>query len=277
MRLTRRLAVAAALCALTAACDQAVTAPQRAPQAPRAIVDGTPTGSSFGSVGALLVDFDNDGKITGLDQDCTGSLISPTIFLTAAHCVEFLAPGTPVYVSFDPELMPAPRHVIAATAWTYDYRYGHDQANLYDLAVVFLPKRATTGMTPYKLPSAGYLDDLQARGGLTNATFVNVGYGIDATASGIPTFSYDGVRKYSYSAFMGLQQYWLGLLMNSNATSEGGDCYGDSGGPKFLDGHLDTIVATVTTGDWNCRATSWDYRLDTVSAREFLGRFVTLP
>ena len=145
------------------------------------------------------------------------------------------------------------------------------------LAVVILPQRSTTGITPLKLPPAGYLDALQAKGGLTDATFVNVGYGIDATASGQPSFGYDGVRKYSYSEFMGLQQYWLGLLMNSNATGEGGDCYGDSGGPKFLQGHTDMVVATVTTGDYNCRATSWDYRLDTGSAREFLGRFVPLP
>jgi len=26
-----------------------------------------------------------------------------------------------------------------------------------------------------------------------------------------------------------------------------------------------------------CRATSWDYRLDTQSARDFLGQFVALP
>ena len=278
MRLTRRLAFAATLCTLAAACGESATAPLQAPRGgARGIINGTAKGSSFGNVGALLVDFNGNGKIEGIDQDCTGSLIAPTVFLTAAHCVEFLAPGTRVYVSFDATLMPAPKHVIASTTWTYDSRYGHDQANLYDLAVVILPQRSTTGITPLKLPPAGYLDALQARGGLTDATFVNVGYGISASASGIPSFGYDGVRKYSYSEFMGLQQYWLGLLMNSNATGEGGDCYGDSGGPKFLEGHTDMVLATVTTGDYNCRATTWDYRLDTGSAREFLGRFVPLP
>jgi hypothetical protein len=37
------------------------------------------------------------------------------------------------------------------------------------------------------------------------------------------------------------------------------------------------IVATVTLGDAICRATSWDYRLDTPSARNFLGNYVPLP
>ena len=31
------------------------------------------------------------------------------------------------------------------------------------------------------------------------------------------------------------------------------------------------------TGDTPCRSTNVDYRLDTPSARAFLGRFVTLP
>jgi hypothetical protein len=76
---------------------------------------------------------------------------------------------------------------------------------------------------------------------------------------------------------MGLQQYWLGLLMNTSATGLGGDCYGDSGGPKFLKTNPGVVYATVTTGDYNCRATTWDYRTDTDAARAFLGQYVTLP
>jgi hypothetical protein len=76
---------------------------------------------------------------------------------------------------------------------------------------------------------------------------------------------------------MALQQFWLGLLMNSHATGLGGDCYGDSGGPKFLNSNPGVVYATVTTGDYPCRATTWDYRTDTDDARAFLGQFVTLP
>jgi len=39
----------------------------------------------------------------------------------------------------------------------------------------------------------------------------------------------------------------------------------------------DIVAATTITGDFVCRATNVDYRLDTPSARAFLGRFVTLP
>ena len=106
---------------------------------------------------------------------------------------------------------------------------------------------------------------------------MNVGYGVSANRTGIPDFEFDGKRKVSKSPFAALQPHWLGLLMNSFATGEGGDCFGDSGSPKFFDGDTTMIVATVTWGDAVCRATSWDYRLDTPSARAFLGQFVRLP
>jgi hypothetical protein len=76
---------------------------------------------------------------------------------------------------------------------------------------------------------------------------------------------------------MALTPNWLGLRMNAAATGYGGDCYGDSGGPKFLASDPTTILAHVVTGDVNCRATTWAYRVDTPAAREFLSQFVALP
>src|SRR5690349_5820407 len=45
-----------------------------------AIIGGSLTGSSYSNVGLLL---DN-----GFPQ-CSGTLVSPTVFLTAAHCVQY--------------------------------------------------------------------------------------------------------------------------------------------------------------------------------------------
>jgi hypothetical protein len=53
-------------------------------------------------------------------------------------------------------------------------------------------------------------------------------------------------------------------------------CYGDSGGPNFL-GDTNVIAAITITGDAVCRATNVDYRLDTESARSFLGQYVAVP
>jgi len=37
------------------------------------------------------------------------------------------------------------------------------------------------------------------------------------------------------------------------------------------------VAAITITGDAMCRATNVDYRLDTASARAFLGQYVSLP
>jgi hypothetical protein len=246
---------------------------------PQMIVNGEPTGAAYSNVGALFVDFSGDG-IQWYDQVCSGSLIAPTIFLTAAHCLAWLPPGTPVHVSFDPDLVDGGvSPLIAADGFVFDPEYGHDRADMHDLGLVMLPDDGSTdGITPLLLPPAGYLTEAAQKGGLRGQYFVNVGYGAQAEFKGAPpTHTWDGKRRVSKSVFMALQPNWLGLLMNEDATGEGGDCAGDSGSPKFLDGNPDMIVATVTWGDAVCRATSWDYRLDTPSARDFLGTYVTLP
>ena len=278
MRLTRHAPLVAAAVLAVACADRGAPTAPAAVAAPSAIYGGQPTGArQFSGVGALLYDFDGNGILNGDDEDCTGSLISATVFLTAAHCVEFLPKDAQLYVSFAPDLYASGIKVIAATGFTFDPAYGHDNADLHDLAVVFLPAKATKGVTIYNLPVAGYLDAISAKGALSNATFYNVGYGTGNTATGTPGFPYDGVRKVSVSQFGALEPNWLQLLMNTNATGTGGDCYGDSGGPKFLTSDPTTVVATVTSGDYVCRATTKDYRLDTPSARAFLGQFVALP
>jgi len=272
--------LAAAAVLATACSEQAKQSTLTAPATPSLIVNGTPTGSSYASVGALMVDFNKDGVLNGHDEDCTGSLIAADVFLTAAHCVVdpvYFPPGTQFYVSFAPDLYARSIKVIKATNVVHDPGYGHDEANLHDEALVFLPKGSTKGMTILRLPPAGALDAMAAQGGLTNSVFVNVGYGTSASRTGIPSFSYDGKRSISLSPFMALQPNWLGLLMNTSATGLGGDCYGDSGGPKFLEGDNLTVYATVTTGDANCRATTWDFRTDTPTARAFLGQYIALP
>ena len=275
-----RSTAALALAALLAGCaDTTPVAPLAVPSGSNHIINGTyDSRNAYASVGALMFDWDKNG-LSGDDEFCTGSLISPTVFLTAAHCVvtPYTPPGSQFYVTFASDLFGKNVRFIKAVSYTYDPAYGHDQANLHDLAVIILPDGATKGLVPYRLPTRGELGALSASGTLVSAIFINVGYGTSSTRTGVPDFPWDGRRSISESEFMALQPFWLGLLMNSNATGLGGDCYGDSGGPKFLKTNPGVVYATVTTGDYVCRATSWDYRTDTDDARTFLGRFVTLP
>jgi hypothetical protein len=263
--------------AFVGACaDAPSSAPRPAPSDANYIINGTLTGNAYASVGALLFDYNGNG-ITGGDQWCTGTLVSPTAFLTAAHCVTgtYTPAGTQFYVSFAPDLNASNATFIKADGFVADPLFGKEGG--HDLALVFLPQSSTRGLTPYALPTAGELDKLFAKGKLNDAIFINVGYGSSASAKGIPNFSYDGKRYWSESEFMWLQKVWLGLLMNANATGLGGDCYGDSGGPKFLATNPGIVYATVSYGDINCRATSVDYRTDTKVARDFLGQYLSLP
>ncbi|MGH9893954.1 MAG: hypothetical protein ACREA0_18635 [bacterium] len=64
----------------------------------------------------------------------------------------------------------------------------------------------------------------------------------------------------------------------NQATGNAGTCFGDSGGPHLLGGVSSNRIVSVTiTGDRWCKATDTTYRLDTASARDFLGDFVALP
>jgi hypothetical protein len=264
-----------AVVAIAAACGGSASFDPSSRGSSTRIVNGVPTGSSFGNVGAVMFDFNSDG----LDADdwfCSGSLIAPTVFLTAAHCLEFLPADAQIYVTFAPSAAEGVAKAIPATSFHFDPLYGHDSANPHDIGVVLLPSKSTRGITPLRLPTAGWLDQAAAKNGLKDAKFINVGYGGSTPTTGQPIVTYDGVRKSSISTYMALEANWLWLSMNA-ATGNGGDCFGDSGGPKLLASNPSTVYALVVTGDAVCRATTKDYRVDSPTARAFLGSYVALP
>lgn len=237
---------------------------------------GVPDGNGHPNVGAIAVEFEPGARFV----ICSGSLVSPTVFLTAAHCLAFLPTlgivPRQVSVTFASNALASSAKYITATGFAFDPLFGHDLADLHDLGVITLPSRSTKGIAPASLPTAGLLDQMAEAGGLRDQLFENVGYGVVPTHKAAPSFEFDGERRTSTSPFAALTQAWLKLLMNTDADAEGGSCFGDSGSPKFIAG-TNTIVATTTGGDPVCRAENINYRLDTPAARAFLGGFVKLP
>ena len=250
---------------LTAACLLACAAPAQA------ITFGQlDTTNRFPNVGAAVYDDPDSGEKQIL---CTGTLISPTVFLTAGHCTDYLESigETDVWVTFDPSFDSA-SPLVHGTYYTHPLFASGGQSNTYDLAVIVLD-RAVEGITPAVLPTLGMLDEMSLR----RQRFIAVGYGTvrEDKRKGPQSLFFDGKRRYAHQSFRSLTKSWLNLSMNPS-TGSGGTCYGDSGGPHFLAG-TNIVVSVTVTGDRFCRATDVTYRLDTLSARNFLEDFVTLP
>lgn len=242
-----------------------------------AITGGSPDGTRHPAVGALVGFFPPAGMSIAY---CSGTLISPTVFLTAAHC-GFLA--TPqVGVTFDE------RYTAASTVHTGtfighpEYRPGTNSSspNVPDIAVVVfdLP---IVGITPAQLPTAGLLDEMQAAKTLASTPFTAVGYGDTQFTNGPGghTTTHPQARNVAVSTFSSLSSAFL-HLGQSLKKGDGGTCNGDSGGPNFIgaDAGETSVIAGITiTGDTYCKATNVDLRLDTPTARDFLDEFVTLP
>jgi hypothetical protein len=254
-----------------------------------AITYGQPDGNRHPNVGAVVL-ADEEGEGLG----CNGTLIAPDVFLTAAHCTFFIEQDGLEFrgVTFDNVYDPGTSVVYPGTLHVHPDYPGPSPAlnsvfgvgaHANDIAVVVLDD-PVAGIQPASLPSAGLLDQMANDGELKGQSFTVVGYGFTELThepgSGAPVFGEPGTRMYAVSSFSALNQGFLRLSINPS-TGDSGACFGDSGGPNFLgagDSETD-VVASIggLKGDIRCRAMNSTYRLDTPSARAFLGQFVTLP
>ncbi|MEO6208329.1 MAG: trypsin-like serine protease [Candidatus Limnocylindrales bacterium] len=228
-----------------------------------AITNGTVDGDAHPNVGGLV---SRTQYSDGTWLYCSGTLIAPTMFVTAAHCAE---DEEQVLVTFDTAYIDG--DVVLSGTFHADPLYDQRQNDPHDLAVVELDV-AVAGIAPALLPEANALADLSKA-----QLFTSVGYGAYEVTNepGGHQYLYNDVRMVATGTLNTTNKAWLRISMNP-ATGNGGTCYGDSGGPNFL-GTTDILAATTITGDAVCRATNVVYRLDTESARTFLANYVTLP
>jgi hypothetical protein len=255
-----------------------------------AVTGGEPDGNRHPNVGLILY-YTEDGRFR-----CSATLISPTVLLTAAHCTDGVLGS--VLVTFDSVIAEEPPSgfpvaadptegytdeelaaagYLSGTAYTHpEYSGFTDLANWNDVGVVVLDE-PVTGIEPAVLAPLGYLDQF-SQPTLQGTVFEVVGYGTEvrkpeAGPQKPQPMTYPLIRRYTTSPGQKLTPQILQLNSNPNdVRGGGGTCFGDSGGPVFLNGYLVAVTSYVYTS--NCRYLSGFQRVDIEVAQDWIDEFV---
>jgi hypothetical protein len=207
---------------------------------------------------------------------CSGSALSPTVFLTAAHCFD---PTLPVLVTYKT----APPFSLAADFtlgtfhpnpdWCLGCGTGLQGADTHDVAVVVLGAPRDPGAFA-TLPGAGLVDTLA-----TKTSVDLIGYGTQgfARGGGRPEGILDLTRFFAPSQLVQSDNRssaeFIKLTANPSQGT-GGVCFGDSGGPDVLSG-TNTVLAVnsyVTNG--NCAGVTYSNRIDLPDILSFIAGFL---
>lgn len=243
------------------------------------------TGSASAIVGGQEADageYEHLGYLSGnyilLGTSCGGSLIAPTVFLTAAHCVEGLAPSPLANSLLNPfvqTLYVTLGSNVAGKGEEYrvtDVHIHPDYSTTNDIAVLILDRPAS--QQPIALAQPGD-EHLYGVGDLVTVA----GWG--ATSEGgstsdillevdVPVVSDADCGAY-YGTFDGPSEVCAG-------TEEGGkdSCQGDSGGPLMTTdekGDL-LLIGIVSRGEGCARADVPGVYTEVAAFGDFIGQFL---
>ena len=244
---------------------------------------------------------------------CSGTLLDANTFLTAGHCTYpvgtdgELTPGntggTDVWVTFRETMVLAgwPARADypdeeslyeARSAWLNDPANGFIQGTAYphpdyndfadfpqnhDIGVVELSKNVR--MRTYGvLAPIGTIDQMAATSSERNYALVEtVGYGIQSIEPN-PMDVESRFKSTSRIVEVNGNQSEGGNVHTLNNPSAvggvGGSCFGDSGGPLFVN-NTNIVVAVVSYGfSGTCHGADYSWRVDTVEAQTFLAQFL---
>jgi secreted trypsin-like serine protease len=242
-----------------------------------AVTDGQPDGNGHPYVGLMVAQLADGTPL----WRCSGTLLSPTVFLTAGHCTD--APAAHIEIWFDADVesgIPANGYPFTGDAGGTPYT--HPQYNpaaffLFDLGVVVLDSPVVMGNYG-QLPQLNQLDSMKTQRGKQDVTFTAVGYGLQQSFPDAAAWKEHNVRV-RMVAHPKLNQINGGIvgdfsLLLSNNTNTGGTCFGDSGGPNFI-GDSNVLAGVTSFGlNGNCAGTGGVYRVDRADDLNWLDTFL---
>jgi len=236
---------------------------------------------------ALIAFYDKDDAFT---HRCSGSLITPSVFLTAGHCTDASTGATHARLWFQQDAgvgfdgtNPAPSGYPVSSDVTshqlYNFGFSDDLPlpNLHDVGLVILDKPITIGDEGYagglaSIASVGSLDRLAKQRGQQDVTFTASGYGL-SYSNPVKTVSFRK-RLMATEQLINLKSHLTdGFNIQTTANpgnGKGGTCGGDSGGPLLYDS-TNTIVAVNSFGlnQW-CRGNDFMYRVDQAAVQSWI-------
>lgn len=254
-----------------------------------AITGGEADGAGHPNVGLILF-YDAGGRFR-----CSATLVTPQIVLTAAHCTLGTLGKTAVTFNthiadappspFPPAANPAAGYtaqeitamgMLPGTAFTHpDYSDFTDIRNWNDTGLIVLDQ-PVQGLTPATIAPRDYLE-LFAQPAFNKTIFTMVGYGTEVRQADAgpqkPTpMSYPLIRRVTTEPGQKLAAQVFQTNGNENDNrGGGGTCFGDSGGPAFLNGLLVGDTSYGYTN--NCRYLGGYQRVDIESVQTWLATF----
>ena len=231
----------------------------------RAVINGEPDRgpNAHPYVGAYVANVEGE-----LLPVCSGTIISPRVFLTAGHCTEVeVERDRPAYVSFDPTYKPGASRLIKGTPYLHPkYCIPTPEDNVdcapqvpteallarewrYDVGVVVL--KEPVKMASYgALPDAGLVDTLKEGQRLTAVGYGATRYEIDSEPPPRPQLIYpDGRYKATVRLLKTKPDVGEMFVKTTGVSPIRGKgeapCKGDSGGPLFV-GDQQTIVGVTS-------------------------------